>query len=136
MRLLIAFSVFTMLLTAADQPAVKPKPAPKTVTSKPLQIPAEAVESEPGAWHYTDAQGKKWIYRKTPFGVARIEDKPDVRPEVQPANAGQIKATESGEYVVFERPGPFGTYKWQTRKSELNQEELAAWKRASAPKQD
>lgn len=135
MRLLIVFCASTLMLTAADKPAPKAKAAPKPVVVKPLEIPAGAVESEPGAWHFADAQGKKWIYRKTPFGVARMEDKPDPRP-LPPANAAEMKATESGDYILFERPGPFGTYKWQTKKTELNQEELAAWKRASTPKQD
>ncbi len=135
MRLLIVFSVFATLLAAADKPAAKTRPAARTTTVKPLAIPAGAVESEPGAWHYTDAQGKKWVYRKTPFGVARMEDKPDTRP-APAVKVEDVKATESGDYILFERPGPFGTYKWQTKKSDLNELEQAAWNRARTPRQD
>jgi hypothetical protein len=135
MRLLIVFSVFAMLITAADKPGAKTKPAAKAAAVKPLKIPAGAVESD-GGWRYTDAQGKKWIYRKTPFGVARMEDKPDTRPAVQAVRPEDVKATESGEYIRFERPGPFGTYKWQAKKTELNELEQAAWKRAQASRQD
>jgi hypothetical protein len=135
MRLLIVFSVFATLLAAADKPVPKTKPAVKATTVKPLEIPAGAVESEPGGWHYTDAQGKKWVYRKTPFGVARMEDKPDTRP-APAVKVEDVKATESGEYILFERPGPFGIYKWQTKKSDLNELEQAAWNRARTPRQD
>jgi hypothetical protein len=135
MRLLIVFSVFAMLITAADKPGAKAKPTAKAAAVKPLEIPAGAVESG-GAWRYTDAQGKKWIYRKTPFGVARMEDKPDTRPAVQAVRPEDVKATESGEYIRFERPGPFGTYKWEAKKTELNELEQAAWKRAQASRQD
>ncbi len=141
MRLLIVFSISAMLLAAADQPGGKPKPettpkaAAKATAAKPLAIPAGAVEAD-GGWRYTDAQGKKWIYRKTPFGVARMEDKPDTRPAVQAVRPEDVKATEKGEYILFERPGPFGTYKWQARKTELNELEQAAWNHARAGKQD
>ncbi len=142
MRLLIVFSAFTLLLAAAEKPAPKSSPAVKAsaavkpASPKPLQIPAGAVESEPGGWHYTDAQGNKWVYRKTPFGVARMEDKPDPREQVSKAEGADIKAMESGDYILFERPGPFGTYKWQTRKTELNKTEQAAWDRTRVARQD
>ena len=85
----------------------------------------------------TDSQGKKWIYRKTPFGIARIEDKPV---EAKRAEVPKdMKATEDGETIRFERPGPFGAYKWQRKKTELNEMEQAVWDREkvrAARKQD
>ena len=83
-----------------------------------------------GSFHYTDAQGKKWIYRQTPFGMARAEDKPvEARAvEVPPG----MKATEDGDAIRFERPGPFGTYRWQRKKTELDEMEQAAWEREKA----
>lgn len=128
--IVIAFSV--MMLSAADGPA-KNAAAPKT-TAGSLQIPAGAVESEPGTWHYTGADGKSWIYRKTPFGVARIEDtgtaagsKAAPLRAAAPAESDNVKATEAGDSIRFERPGPFGPYRWVSKKSELNQMEKAAW---------
>jgi hypothetical protein len=107
---------------------------------QPLQIPAGATESEPGTFRYTDANGKKWIYRKTPFGVARLEETPagkaaapdsGLRADVKSSDVkgGDMKATEDGDTIRFERPGPFGVYKWQKKKSELDETEQAAWNR-------
>jgi len=118
MKLLIAFTMTAMLLAAADGPA-------KVV--RPMTIPQGAVESEPGSFHYTAPDGKKWIYRKTPFGIARISDEPAAKKASQPDSAAGVAAFDAGDFVRFERPGPFGVYRWQTRKSELNEMERAAW---------
>ena len=95
-----------------------------------IVIPAGAAKAEDGSYHYTDAQGKKWIYCKTPFGVARAEDQPVDRKPLETAK--DVKATEDGEFIRFERPGPFGTYKWQRRKTELDEMEQAVWERQKA----
>jgi hypothetical protein len=98
-----------------------------TDASKPLPIPAEAVLGADGDYHYTDPQGKKWIYRKTPFGVTRIEDTPQLTATRGPDVSGAgIKATEDGDIVRFERQGPFGLWKWEKKKSELDEGEKAA----------
>jgi hypothetical protein len=34
-----------------------------------------------------------------------------------------VKAVEDGDTVHFERPGPFGLYRWDRKKSELSEEE-------------
>jgi hypothetical protein len=34
--------------------------------------------------------------------------------------------------VKFERPGPFGTYKWEKKKTDLDAGEKAAWEREKA----
>jgi hypothetical protein len=134
--IVIAFSV--MMLSAADGPT-KNAPAQKPA-AKSVEIPAGAVESEPGTWHYTGTDGKNWIYRKTPFGVARIEDTGAAAPgskatslraaaPAAPAEGNIVKATEAGDSIRFERPGPFGPYRWESKKSELNEMEKAAWDR-------
>jgi hypothetical protein len=41
-----------------------------------VKIPAGAVKTEDGSYKFTDSDGKKWIFRNTPFGVAKSEDKP------------------------------------------------------------
>jgi hypothetical protein len=107
------------------------KPASPTAE---LKLPAGATMVEPGTYTYTDAKGKKWIYRKTPFGLSRAEDKPapaDAAP-APPLGAG-MTATEDGDSVRFERPSPFGVYRWQKKKSDLTDDERAAWER-SQPK--
>ena len=116
------------LLAAAEPQATKKKaaaPAPAAPVKR-LEVPAGAVERD-GRYYYTDADGKKWIYVRTPFGASRMEDKPDAAPATKPAEPfANVKITESGDTVTFERPSPFGTAKWQKKKSELTDEEKAA----------
>jgi hypothetical protein len=117
---------------ATDAP--KPAAAPQlTDASKPAAIPAGAVQGADGDYHYTDPQGKKWIYRKTPFGVTRLEDSPErAAAKTAAADGAGIKATEDGDIVRFERLGPFGLWKWEKKKSDLDDTEKAALRNAQA----
>ncbi|HTS27414.1 MAG TPA: hypothetical protein VMH81_16165 [Bryobacteraceae bacterium] len=127
MKLLIVFSVTAWMLAAADGPS---KPEAHKAAA-PLTIPARAVKGDDGSYRYTDRQGKKWIYRKTPFGIARVEDKP-VDEAAEMARFENVKAVEDGDTIRFERPGPFGVYRWQRKKSELDETEQAVWDREQA----
>ena len=77
-----------------------------------------------------DAEGKQWMYRVTPFGIARF-------PQPSEAEAAQerqkvvdlMTATEDGDLIRFTRTGPFGTYKWTRKKTELDEMERSAWQR-------
>jgi len=80
-----------------------------------VAVPQGAVESVPGTYHYTDAQGAKWIYRKTPFGMARFKDEPAKPAALDPNAYTKVKVV--GGTVYFERQGPFGVYKWQEPKA-------------------
>lgn len=115
--------------TAAKAPA--PAPPAKTEPLKPAQIPAGAVETEPGFFRYIDSAGKKWVYRRTPFGVARWEDKPDDTPKLTPFE-DNTKAFAEGDGVRFERTTPFGVSKWVKKKSELDDQERFIWERDKA----
>ena len=145
MKLFFVVFVSALALSAQDPQASKQDPqAPKKETprtpkaaakaapqvtdaSKPTPIPAAAVLAADGDYHYTDPRGKKWIYRKTPFGVARMEDTPQLAsPKASAAGIAGIKATEDGDIVRFERQGPFGLWKWERKKSELDEGEKAA----------
>src|SRR5260370_26896532 len=98
-----------------------------------MAIPAGATRSEDGDFHYTDPQGKKWIYRMTPFGVARLEEKSEAQTNTLAADkAAGITAIEEGDKVRFERQGPFGVWKWEKKKSELDAIETAALQKARA----
>ena len=137
MRLLFAFVIVAAAALAAEPAAPKKPPTPAQAATakppKPVEIPAGAVETEPSTYRYTDAQGKKWIYRRTPFGVARLEDKGDAAAKAEAsAPADNATATADGEYIRFERPSPFGPYKWQKKKTELDENERAIWDRAQA----
>jgi hypothetical protein len=125
MKILLISLAAVMTLLAQEKTAQKPAPAKANAA---VTIPAGAVETQPGTFAYTDANGKKWIYRKTPFGIARLEDKAaDAKPVISahesPGKGFVVKATEDGDVVHFERPSPFGPYKWNRAKSELNDEE-------------
>jgi hypothetical protein len=142
MKLAFVFFVSALALLAADpqtqtkKTAQTPKAAAKadpkaTDASKPLAIPADAVLGADGDYRYTDADGKKWIYRKTPFGVARLADTSEL-PAAKVAAIAGIKATEDGDKVHFERQGPFGLWKWDKKKSELDETEKAALQNSQA----
>jgi hypothetical protein len=139
MKLLIVFSLSVCLLAAADAKAKKIYPAkvaPSTAgPASNLQIPAGAVKTDDGSFHYADPQGKKWIYRKTPFGIARLEDNPAdaaARTAESAKRFAEVKAAEDGDTIRFERPGPFGIYKWQRKKTELDEMEQTVWARERA----
>ncbi len=120
MKLLIAFFFCLLTLPAADSPS-----------ATRATIPSGAVKAADGSYRYTDPQGKKWIYRSTPFGIARAED-------MSAAGAGDsdryadVKAAEDGDFIRFERPTPFGAYRWRQKKTELNEMEQAVWNREKA----
>ncbi len=119
---------------AADKKG-KPAPAAAPAQATEITIPAGAVEVEPYIYRYTDAAGKKWIYRKTPFGVMRLEDKPlsaNAAEKLQDERTRLIESTsavEEGDAIRFERAWPFGRTQWQRKKTELNDVERAVWNR-------
>jgi hypothetical protein len=127
------------VLTAADQqPAenkqaasaqTKPKPVPP-----PLALPASAIETAPGTYSYTDPQGKKWTYRRTPFGLARLEDRAPSTADLEKDKkaAEQYRAFDDGDGIRFERPGLFGTYRWRKKKTDLDSFEQTVWERERA----
>jgi len=96
----------------------------------PLAIPAGAVTVASNLYRHTDAQGKTWIYRQTPFGVTRAEARPAVPVRIETWD--NARAWDDSDAVRFERPGPFGVYRWRTRKSELDAAEQAVWARQQA----
>lgn len=112
--------------TAKPAPAAKPAP-----TAKPLEVPAGAVAFEPGMYRYTDAQGKKWIYRQTPFGIVRLEDTEAnaAPPTVTLKSQDTVSAVEDGDTIRFTRQTPFGVQKWQKKKTEMDEMEKALWER-------
>lgn len=125
-------------IMAGDKPAAKkakPVSAAAPAQAAEINIPASAVELEPYIYRYTDAAGKNWIYRKTPFGVMRLEDKPvpaNTAAKLQDDRTRLIESTravEEGESIHFERVWPFGRTQWQRKKTELNDIELAVWNR-------
>ncbi len=132
MRLcLLAFFTLGLALSAAAQngPAPEKKQAAsEKKVARPAGVPASAVEINEYSWRYTDSQGKVWIYRKTPFGLAKGEQpKPPTLEDVPPG----MVAFDAGDSVRFERPTPFGRYKWMRKKGQLDDLEKVVWERDS-----
>jgi hypothetical protein len=125
MKLSIALFVALLPVAAAGQPAAKSARPSAQAAPRALEVPAGAVETEPGTFRFTDAQGRKWIYRKTPFGVARLEEGAAAAAPAAVAERKEeaVKVVEKGDSVHFERPGPFGIYKWERKKSDLTDAE-------------
>ena len=153
MKLFFVVVVSTMALCASDtqapkkpaeetraKPAAKAAPKAKAAPAsgdKRVVVPAGAVRGADGDFYETDAEGKKWIYHETPFGVVRMEDTPEHRAGTAASAVSEgIKAFDEGDKVRFERRGPFGMWKWEKQKSELDEGEKAALERAQANKQN
>jgi len=120
MKLTTCLLMICFTLAAADPEAKKTPPTPMTV-------PADAVQVEPGLYHWTDPQGKGWMYRRTPFGVNRWEDTaPDTK---QQYIIETTVAVEQGDSIRFERNSPFGKRSWTKKKTELDPTEQKIWAR-------
>lgn len=104
-----------VLCFCAAMGAAADRPAP----GRPADIPAGAVQTGPGSFRYTDSAGTVWLLRRTPFGVAAVEEK----------TSELVKATEDGDSIRFEQRTPFGSHIWTKRKSELSASERAVWDR-------
>lgn len=105
------------LLVAQDKKS--DAPAAKDPAALPT-IPAGAKEVGPNLYRYTDAQGKIWMYRKTPFGVGKWEDKPTEQPTAPASDSVPTRVTDLGDSYQFQRPTPFGMQKWTVKKTDLN----------------
>ncbi len=123
-----------MLLAAGDQKAGDQKaadpPSSSAVTvvdnsPAPAGLPAGATKIGPYRWRYSDAQGKVWIYRDTPFGLTRTPDQKPLE-EVAPPS---WKAVRVGDQIQFERPTPFGGMRWTKTEDQFNSLERKVWER-------
>ncbi len=114
---------------------VPAKPAAKSArrSGNPEGVPADAQKISDFEWSHTDKDGKSWIYRKTPFAVAKL---PDDRAAAAPPTAPGMTARDLGESVEFSRKTPFGVATWTKKKTELDAAEEAAWKAASGKGQE
>jgi hypothetical protein len=121
-------SIIIALSLCAAAICAPPATKKKSTTPPPppaLTIPKDAVPNPDGkSFSYTDKEGKKWTYTKTPFGiskVAAVDAQPAAPPP--PPDTSSTKAIDKGDLVRFERPGPFGTTAWEKKKSELTDDE-------------
>jgi hypothetical protein len=139
----------TLILTVAFVVAFAQKPS-RDAKSGGLSIPAGAVEVSPGVYKHTDPNGKESIYRKTPFGIVKMNS--EAKPaETIPVERGNpfgdgksasskitppiVNVIEEGDMVRFERSTPFGPSRWTRKKSELNEDEREMLERSRTAKQ-
>ncbi len=123
LTLLVSGALF--VLPAAETRSKQKAPAPSKAANSGAP-PANAQKQADGSYLSTDAKGKRWIHRQTPFGWARYEEQ--AAPAAVSAKAEQdpTRVVEDlGDRVKFEKPGPFGTARWERKKSELTAGERA-----------
>ena len=107
--------------------------AKQTGENSPLVLPNDAVQTEPYTWHHKDADGRIWIYRRTPFGLVRYEEeeKKDAEKNSEAKQSDPLlQAFDEGDSVRFERTTPFGKHRWTRKKTELTSEEREAFQYA------
>lgn len=126
MKSVILIVILAVLAAGAEKE--KKDTTSRSRKSQTLTLPSDAKELEPGTWRHTDKEGTVWIYRKTPFGLARY---PETKAEADDGKKNQntstlIKAYDEGDKVRFERHTPFGKQVWTRQKTELTEEETKA----------
>ena len=136
-QILVVLILAAAAVSAPAQTGKAQKAAPKARAAAPaaVTVPRDAEKIGEGVWRAKDAQGKVWIYKRTPFGLTRYQEEC----AEQPASAGQaaVRVREAGpERVVFERKTPFGAKTWTKTPAELDEEERQAFEqwRKSAKK--
>ena len=146
MKKVIAIAILTTFGLAAQAPAStgttasktarKPVAAPKATPVKAMTIPPDAIATPNGSYSWTDKQGKRWLFVKTPFGIMKSEAQPTPSDSTPMAN---IKAIDAGDKVRFETATPFGIVKREKSKADLTDDERKLYESqnpAQAAKQD
>jgi len=122
---IVKITIIPIILCAAAicAPAETKKKGNTASAPQVVTIPKDAVQNPDGTYSYTDKEGKKWTYAKTPFGVMKTASADTPASADSPAGPTSIKAIDKGDTVRFERPSPFGPISWEKKKSELTDEE-------------
>ena len=120
---IVAVILFAVTLGAQtnDGKDKKSKKKAAAPASQALTIPKDAVPNSDGlGYAWTDKDGKKWVYAKTPFGVTRS---PASDTAASGPDLSTTKAIDKGDTVRFERSSPFGPMIWEKKKSDLTDDE-------------
>jgi hypothetical protein len=130
MKPILLLLALACLAASPAHPVDEKKSAPKKTGAAKTPIPEDAVEVEPGLYRAVDKDGQTWFYRRTPFGVSKY--KAEESSPAAPFPDSDLKVSDLGETVRFERKTPFGTRTWTKKKTELDKEESAALKERTA----
>src|SRR5437899_1702497 len=115
MRMLkIALLFLPLALMAADD---------KKPESTPPGVPSGATKVAPYTYRLSDKDGKTWIYRQTPFGYSKAEEKAQDAKETPLAPPPPTKVKDLGDRYRFERQGMMGKMVWERKKTELTDDE-------------
>ena len=129
MKVWIVFPIAVFVLAAESAPPAKKVAQPKAATAaavKVTKIPDGAVQIDATSYRYTAPDGKSKLYVKTPFGIMSADEQPVPAASNDRPNDG-VKATVEGDTIHFERPSPFGVFRWQKKISDLTEQERAVW---------
>jgi hypothetical protein len=128
---------FALPLAAQTTPPSKSAPAKPTAARPadpaPATPPASAQQIDSATFHWKDAKGDLWIYKKTPFGWSKMREKELASYQRPDQKQPPIEVREvRGDEVTFEKPTPFGPIRWTKQKDALSADERAALDRWSA----
>jgi len=116
MTLMLAALAFGQT-TARKSPAVK--------KADPVSVPAGAKQTPDGSWEHTDAQGKQWVYKQTPFGFTRMSKAAADAARVETAVPEGLSVVEQSGAYKFTRRTPFGTVNYTKKTDDLDEGERA-----------
>ena len=116
--------------TSQDPPSAGDKKPERKVNPAPppITIPKDATPLGDGSFRYVDKDGKKWIYRNSPFGVEKAEERP-TDPVTRRVAVDPVKCEDLGDTVRFTQLTPFGPEVWIKKKTELDSREKSIWDR-------
>ncbi len=127
------FAWILVFCSAAAQAAIADQPPAPPATKPVAEAPPGIEASADGKRRVRDAQGRTWIYRKSPFGAAWLEEeRPQPEPAKMPPPSCRVVRLEKEE-AVFERRSPFSHATWTKRLDQLDEMErraLEEWKKA------
>jgi hypothetical protein len=123
-------------LAAQDKPDANGKAAPAAEQKKTAAAHGKKDASPPQGKksttttprRVTEADGKTYEFRETPFGLMKFPVKTEDAARETSADAF-LKIVEEGDSLRFRRQTPFGVTEWVRKKSELNDTEKQAWER-------
>jgi hypothetical protein len=134
-------AILLVLAAAMPTPAAQNKPDANGKTAPAAQqektaaaqgkksaSTAQGKSTAPAPKRVTEADGKTYEIRDTPFGPMKFPVKTEEAAREASADAF-LKVIEEGDSLRFRRQTPFGVTEWVRKKSELNDTEKQAWER-------
>lgn len=110
----------------------------ESAAKRPEGLPADAMPLAADTWRWIDKDGKAWLYKSTNAGLMKTEQPADYKAPEAPkfdAALSMISVKEEGDSLRFSKPGPFGTYSWVKKKTQLDKDEALVWEHHQNSKQ-